>query len=194
MRKFIIFNVITILSLCIITFSPSVIKVTADSEYRRIITSDTPFYSDGTGTELLFYLPYTYYVKVIEYGQILSHVECYGGEKSIALDGYVPTSMLYQDNLSVISPYLKKHIMTATTTVLYSDKGLSTPIQYVFSSRELVYYGQLTNFDNSIIFFVSYNNKLGYVSENSIVPFEIENHPNQLTPPCSPCEWLLLYA
>ncbi len=71
--------------------------------------------------------------------------------------------------------------MTLSTSVLYADKSLSTPLQYIFSNRNLIYYGQIKADDNSIIFYVSYNNKLGYVKESEIIPFDLPYHPNELT-------------
>ena len=181
MRKFIILNIALTLLFGFIYVKPQTVSASASTDYRRIITDNTPFYSDTAGTSLLFYLPYTYYVKVLEHGEVLSHVECYGTGKSIALDGYVPTNMLYNDNLPVQTPYLEKEIVTLSTAVLYSDKELLNPLQYVFASRELVYYGQLTSVDGSIIFYVGYNNRLGYLKESDVYPFEIPFHPNSLT-------------
>ena len=38
----------------------------AQSLYLRVITEDTPFYKNLEDAEPLFFLPYTYYVKIIE--------------------------------------------------------------------------------------------------------------------------------
>ncbi len=183
MRKQLLFSISLLLSISItLTLClPTVIKANAEIEYDRIITEDTPFYSDALGSTLLFYLPYTYYVKVLERGESYTHVECFGKGSSIAMDGYVPTDMLFYDGLSVQNPYLEKQITTITTAVLYADKDLTYPIQYIFSSRTLKYYGQIPTLNGSSIFYVSYNNKLGYVQESQITPFEIPLHPNELT-------------
>jgi len=180
MRKFSFLRIFLCLLICL-ACAPTKTYALADSDYRRVIDRETPFYSDATGTEVLFYLPYTYYVKVLEYGQNLTHVECFGTGKSIALDGYVPTDMLFNDGLSVINPYLEQQIVTQNTTVLYADNKLLNPLQYVFSSRELVYYGQSIAPDGKILFYVGYNNRLGYVTEDDIIPFEETIHPNELT-------------
>ena len=42
------------------------------------------------------------------------------------------------------------------------------------------YYGTLPT-DNGVLYYVGYNNRLGYVSENDVYPFTIPNHPNELT-------------
>ncbi len=165
---------------CIPFFSASYyVKVSAETNYMRVITEDTPLYSDSQKTDLLFYLPYTYYVKVIRYEGELAYVECYG-KTSIKLDGYVPADLLYYDGLSVTDPYADVKISTIKPSVMYTDKALSTPLQYVFSSRQLDYYGKLLT-DYGIIYYVGYNGQLGYVKESDVTPFELENHPNELT-------------
>ena len=149
--------------------------------YARIITEDTPFYSDASGKTLLFYLPYTYYVKVLEEGAFYTHVECYGTGGAAAIDGFVPSDMLYYDGLCVKNPYAEIKLTTLSSAVLYSDSSLTTALQYVFSGRTLNYYGALPLGENSFIYFVGYNDRLGYVKESDVMPFTLENHPNELT-------------
>lgn len=154
-------------------------SVYAESLYMRVITESTPFYCNPADNQPLFYLPYTYYVKVIGYENGLSHVECYG-INSIKIDGYVPTDLLYDDDLEVVSPYPEIKICTLAPSIIYQDCSLLTPIQYVFPSRELDYYGILPT-DNGNLYYVGYNGKLGYIKETEIQPFVLENHPNELT-------------
>lgn len=193
MRKLIL-NLTNIVLIFLFSLSFNVYSeytVKAESEYLRVINHETPFYSDLSQSEPLFYLPYTYYVKVLETGVNFTHVECYGTGNTLALDGFVPTQMLYKDELLITSPYLEKKITTISTAVLYSDVSLTNPIQYLFASRELNYYGETHSLDGEILFYVSYNNKLGYVKESQIYPFVIDNHPNELTflsPPTQPEE------
>lgn len=149
--------------------------------YARIITEDTPFYSDASGKTLLFYLPYTYYVKVLEEGAFYTHVECYGTGGAAAIDGFVPSDMLYYDGLSVKNPYAEVKLTTLSSAVLYSDSSLNTALQYIFSGRTLNYYGALPLGENSFIYFVGYNDRLGYIKEADVMPFTIENHQNELT-------------
>lgn len=151
------------------------------SGYARVITDDTPFYSDASGKRLLFYLPYTYYVRILENGAFYTHVECYGTGGTAAIDGYVPSDMLFYDGLSVKNPYVDLKLTALSTAVLYSDSELKTPVQYVFAGRTMNYYGTLPLGENSYAYFVGYNDRLGYVKESDVMPFEIENHPNELT-------------
>ena len=44
------------------------------------------------------------------------------------------------------------------------------PLQYIFPEREMIYYGKLSS-PQGIIYYVSYNDKLGYVKESNVYPF-----------------------
>lgn len=147
--------------------------------YMRVITDDTPFYPDRNSVKPLFYLPYTYYVRILEYGELTSHVEYAGGGAKI--DGYVPTYKLFNDGLRVDEPYPEIDAVTAKTAVLYGDADLTNVLQYVFASRSLNFYGKYYSPQGNVLYYVGYNNKLGYVKEEDLVPFIIENHPNELT-------------
>ena len=70
--------------------------------------------------------------------------------------------------------------MHLNTTLLYLDANLSTPSQYLFAERELTYYGEFVG-EQGKVFYVAYNNRLGYVKQSDVYPFTIENHPNELT-------------
>lgn len=155
-------------------------QVFAQSEYRRVINDTTPFYKSTQDQNPLFFLPYTYYVKVINQKDDFCHVEINGGNGRTGIDGYVPTEQLFYDAQEVLSPYLNLSIMTVNTTVLYADTTLLSPIQYIFAERSLLYFGEQQSLQGKL-FYVAYNDKLGYVKESDIMPFLIANHPNKLT-------------
>lgn len=152
----------------------------AASEYRRVIDQKTPFFQSIHDSLPIFYLPYTYYVRIIGSQGELTHVQLHGDNGIAGIDGYVPTDLLFYDGLEVANPFLNLDITTAGTTVLYQDQYLSIPSQYIFAERKLKYYGHVNNSTENI-YYVSYNNKLGYVRESEILPFVIPNHPNELT-------------
>lgn len=152
----------------------------ADSLYLRVITEDTPFYAEESEASLLFYLPYTYYVKVLGYGSAYTHVEIYGNAFA-AIDGFVPNGALFSDGLEVKNPYPEITLTTARTCVLYADSALKNNVQYVFSARDMDYYGSLSVSKGETLYFVGYNGKLGYVKESDVLPFTIAAHPNELT-------------
>lgn len=149
------------------------------SEYLRVITEDTPFYEDKSEDAPLFYLPYTYYVKVKEYGEVFTRVE-YAAE-GFAIDGYVPTDKLFDDGLEVQNPFPQITVLTASTATLYSSAETTFSVQYIFGGRTLYFYG--TNFSpqGKTLYYVAYNDRLGYVKEEDLVPFTLSYHPNELT-------------
>lgn len=181
--------IVTLAVLCGTTFFvifnnvPTEKRLTAyayeSGEYLRIITEDTPFYADKSADAPLFYLPYTYYVRVLNRGELFSHVEY--GSGGAAIDGFVPTDKLFYDGLSVENPFPDVKTLTADTAVLYKTAALSDTVQFVFENRELYVYGKYSSPQGKIVYYVGYNGKLGYVKEEDVLPFTVKNHPNELT-------------
>ena len=147
--------------------------------YLRVITEDTPFYADKNADTPLFYLPYTYYVKIIERGEYYTHVEY--AIKGVSIDGFVPTNKLFEDGLPVTKPFPAITLTTSDTAVLYKDYSLSVSLQYVFEGRNLYYYGAMQSPQGKTLYYVGYNDRLGYVKEEDLMPFAVPNHPNELT-------------
>lgn len=156
-------------------------KATAEESagYLRVITEDTPFYADKNADTPLFYLPYTYYVKILERGDYYTHVEY--AIKGVSIDGFVPTNKLFEDGLAVNKPFPAVTLTTSETTVLYKDYTLNLSLQYVFEDRNLYYYGKMQSPQGKTLYYVGYNNRLGYVKEEDLMPFAVPNHPNELT-------------
>lgn len=179
MKKFIIFPLI-LLAVTILIYPFPTVTVKAADNYLRVITEDTPFYKNTTDENPTFYLPYTYYVKDLGSIGEFTHVEVYGQGGVAAIDGFVPTDMLFYDGLSVENPFLTLSLKTQNTAVLYADSSLTNPVQYLFADRELNYYGRAL-LDGKNVYYVGYNDRLGYIKEDNVYPFSIPNHPNELT-------------
>ena len=146
--------------------------------YLRIAYEDTPFYTDKDCSELICYLPYSYYVLLLEKYENAFHVEV-GGDNLTAVDGFVPKEFLIDENLSVCeNPYPVITLTTLDTATLFSDHTLQKPLQYLFKNRSLQYYGYYKNANGDYYYFVCYNDKFGFVLENYISPFVIAPHPN----------------
>lgn len=188
MKKF-VFCLFIILTLALSCFAPLNLKAYAYSNYyqtnntaqlmKRVVNDTTPFYIDSQGNSLLFYLPCSYYVKVLESDQLFTHVECFDGQLSPTLDGYVPTNMLHDENSFISLPYLELTITTAKPCSLYLNTELEDNIQLIFANRTLGYYGKIQK-DDQTLYFVCYNNKLGYVKEEDVMPFSVPYHANPL--------------
>lgn len=177
-----VFSVMLVFLIFLLTvgYSVGLTPALSYTEYRRVIDDKTGFYGSVMDAIPLFYLPYTYYVKVLGEAGEFTHVEIHGEGGRAALDGYVYADRLFKDNLLVSSPFLVQNLTTVDTAVLYQDVELSVAVQYLFPERPLVYYGENVSHSGKI-YYVGYNSKLGYVKESDVYPFKIQPHPNELT-------------
>jgi hypothetical protein len=146
-----------------------------------VIDYETPFFSDVKGENLLFYLPYTYYVKVIGKSGTMAHIECFGLGDTVKIDGYTYFDNLFFDGQTVADPFLEYKVTTQKTAVLYSTPTLENPVQFIFAERKLNYYGHVKLGDDHYVYCVEYCGVIGYLKESDLYPFYIKNHPNALT-------------
>lgn len=175
------FFAVTIAALILILPFGSEQKANATQTYGRVITEDVGFYKDCDASELLFYLPYTYYVKITEYGESVSRVELFTSSSLFpAVDGYVYTNSLYFEDSTPISPFYELTLTTATATPFYKNSSTNTVMRYIFEDRLLYCYGFLKSYDGSYLYYVCYNGSLGYVKEECVCPFTFVYHPTPL--------------
>ena len=145
------------------------------------------FYKDPQCSSLLFYLPYTYYVEIAEKGEIVSRAELFSGNYDTpAIDGYVYTDELYFDDETPENPFYETTLRTATACGFYSDSVAQNLIRHIFENRTLKYYGYCYDSEGNYVYFADYNGELGYVKEESLVPFEFTPHPTPLPQPEEP--------
>ena len=156
-----------------------VVKAQTESPYLRVTTQDTPLYANANGSNLICYLPYSYYVKIIEEVGIYTHVEIFGLDCP-AIDGYTPTVMLSLTEGYTNNPFPTLTVTTEKNCVLYADSDLSASVQYLFAGRSLRYLGYYFDGQKEGLFLVGYNDKIGYVKESDVYPFTLPLHPNPL--------------
>lgn len=160
--------------------------VASSYKYARILDKEVGFYKTTLESTPLFFLPYSYYVKIIEKGEVFSKVECFG-ESSLApcLEGFVLNEFLVEEEyLETFSPYLSFSIETISTAPLYEDLSLTKISKYIFEDRKLNYYGY-NQINGEYLYFVEYNGKLGFVREESIKPFTLPLHEKPIDLPVS---------
>ncbi len=175
------FFAVIIAALILIIPNGNLRQAKASQTYGRAITETVGFYKDATATELLFYLPYTYYVKITEYGASVSRAEIFSSSSSVpAIDGYVYTDSLYYEDAAPVSPFYELALTTAATTPFYKNSSTDTVMRYIFEDRTLYCYGSLKNPDGSYLYYVCYNGSLGYVKEENVCPFTFVTHPTPL--------------
>ncbi len=149
------------------------------STYKRVVTTDTPFYLDQNKTQILFYLPYTYFVKILEDLGELTHIECYGNSLP-KVDGYVPTNALLKWDTTPQNPYPDLTLTTNKACILYSDNALTKSIHLIFANRELSFIGVYHQVGQENAYMVYYNEYIGYVKESDLLPFEMPLHPEPM--------------
>lgn len=165
----------------IFSFSSPTLANADQAVYLRVIDEKTILYSSPSQSSPLFFLPYTYYVKVIENLGEWTHVECFTQQGYVGIDGYVRSEKLFNDNTSPASPYLSMRVFSSSNCILYSDNSLTNGLYHVFKDRPLNFYGYYKTEDSNYLCLVEYNGKIGYVEEGFLFPFEIPLHPNELT-------------
>ncbi len=162
-------------------------KASAYAVYGRVIEYDVGFYKDPQCTSLLFYLPYSYYVEIAEKGETISRAELFSGSyETPAIDGYVYTSELYFDDETPEKPFCEIALRTAVSCGFYADCKAQNLIRHIFENRTLKYYGYSYDEEGNYVYFADYNGELGYVKEESLVPFTFTPHPNPLPQPEEP--------
>ena len=177
MKKFIAI----ILSILIFNISPaSVYAQATDYSYSRILTEDTGFYSDAGGNYLKFYLPYGYFVKILEVGPTYTKV-CYMNDNSQfpLLSGYIKTVDLIPRYDTPISPYPLLNLTVISDDVLFSDSALTISKIGVYANSLAVYYGELSSGDTSLVY-VYCNGYLGYMRKICFAPFTVPTHPEPI--------------
>jgi len=173
---------LTILSTNFFTAAPA----RAASVYGRAITENVGFYQKKDAP-VLFYLPYTYYVKISEHGAAVSRAEIFSdGSLTPAIDGYVYTDELYYDDTVPATPFYEQTLTTAKTASFYANAAGTEMLRYIFENRSLRYYGYVTDAAGHYMYFAEYNGQLGYVAEDSVMPFTFVKHPNPLPSPVTP--------
>lgn len=159
-------------------FNFNVTSVYATAEvYSQCKTDNVKFYKDSTIESFMFFLPKSYYVKVLNEGATFTHVECYG-QNVLApyIDGYILTADLQIVDNVPENPYLNFSIQTANSTNLYTDANFTSVVCHVFENRSLIYYGHAYDKTGNYIYYVFYNNRYGYVLESDIIPFTVPLH------------------
>ncbi len=155
-------------------------SVNADTKYLRVIDKSTPLFLNENMDDVVCYLPYTYYVALLNELDDCYHVEVFS-KNAPSIDGFVKKEQLFYDGLSVNSPCPDVTLSTIEHAPLYADASFSVTQTFIFADRNLSFYGFIKDEQGAFTYLVSYGNKIGYIKEEYVCPFTIENHQNPLT-------------
>lgn len=159
----------------------------AETKYGRALHADIGFYKDNAGSELLFFLPYSYYVKVLVEGEPYSLVECHNADgKTTKIVGYVLTENLYFDGTLPMNPYLDLAVSLRRDAFLYSDRNCTEKLTKLFYNDKNLnndlfrYYGYAYDAAGEMVYYVEFFYDYGYLKADDAFSFTVPNHPEPI--------------
>lgn len=167
---------------------PSAVPVSAsEGEYLRVIGEDVGFFASANETDLLFYLPHSYYVFAIRtqgeytYCRYQDDADYY-----LPVYGYVKTALFSSSSTLPQNPYPKCTVDAVSTTVVYTDRGLTNGACYAFGGSDLRYYGKVTGYYGEVLYYVALGDTCGYVRASAVQPPDFPLHEDPLPSPEEP--------
>lgn len=146
------------------------------SSWGRILNENTPFYADDACTILKFYLPYTYFVKIVATGEDSTRVIYMDDNLNVPLrEGYIKTCDLYLFDGLPYSPYPEISLKITADEILFADSKKQYPKAVLSQGDTAFYYGEI-RIDNENFCYVYSKGYIGYVRKNAFATFEIPAH------------------
>ncbi len=169
-----------ILLLCVFSISllPSFNCALAEDSFCCVKDEGVFLFSSQTldGDSILFEIPKTYFVKIVEEKESCFFVEYAESKDGFSkVFGYVKKEGLEKSSaLSPLFPNLK--ISTIANTKVFNDPSLNSEVAFsLFKGQEVNFYGKSP--DENLIF-ISFAGNFGYADISNFESFNIQNHPN----------------
>ena len=147
------------------------VAASADEEkpYAVAATEDVWFYSAENEETRLFLIPCTYYVRVLDEGEVYSTVEYLTDDAPYKkLLGYCRTEQLLAVDFVPARPYLRKQV---TLTYTLPDAGGLGDDALSTVERTFVYYGERTE-GGQLYYYVFDGETFGYVPADEHIAYE----------------------
>ena len=174
MKKFIAI----ILSIILLNITQPNKVLAQNYTYSRVLTNTTGFYSDAGGNYLKFYLPYGYFVKILEVGPTYTKVSYMNDNAQFPfLTGYIKTVDLIPREDTPLTPYPLLNLTVISDEVLFSDINLTNSKIGVYANTLAVFYGQAKSPNDEELVYVYCNGYLGYMRKSCFAPFTVPDHP-----------------
>ncbi|MGN0818991.1 MAG: hypothetical protein ACI4M6_01150 [Christensenellaceae bacterium] len=172
-------------ALCLIVFTLlSLLNVNAEKpdcvkaeSYAMVISDDCPLYWDQSLKTVKFYLPKTYFVKIISFGAEYSKV------------GYLDDSLNYPETVGYVNNRYLDFSLTPDTIIyphitvslknddiLFLDAEKTQPKSVIKAKTDAVYYGEIA-LDNELYVYCYTQGFVGYIRKSSFESFFIEENP-----------------
>lgn len=155
--------------------APPLAASAADGRYA-VCEQDVWFYAGASEEERLFLIPDTYYVRVLEEGEVYSTVEYLVDDPPYKkLLGYCRTDQLLFVDFIPVRPYLRKQITVTYTLPEAGDLGDDA---FTSVERTFVYYGDRYE-SGQLYLYVLLDGTFGYIPADA--PPEYEHNTDYLT-------------
>lgn len=149
----------------------------SEEQWARIINENTPFYADYSCKIVKFYLPKTYFVKVVTAGEDATRVIYMDGNDNLPFrEGYIKTCDLLLFDGIPQSPYPEISIKITADEILFADSDKQYPKTVLSAGQTAVYYGLLAT-GSELFYYVYADGYIGYVRKSAFAPFEVPDHP-----------------
>lgn len=148
-------------------------------EYARVLNENTPFYSDPSCKILKFYLPYSYFVRIIKTGTEATRVIYMENALAPAREGYVKTADLYVCDYVPESPYPQLKLTLKNDEILFSSPADGDALVVLTAGDYAYYYGE-TQIDGDLFYYVFSGVYVGYVRKDAFYAHSLALHPKEL--------------
>lgn len=146
-------------------------------KFAMVVSDDAAFYADAGCEIIKFYLPKSYFVKVVSaYGDVSRVIYMDDGSDYPMREGYVKTVDLDFSFASPSAPYPSVTLTACSDEVLFSGTDKSQPKTVIASGSHATYYGSITVSGEKLLY-VYANGFIGYVRESGFAPYEVGLHP-----------------
>lgn len=159
----------------------------ADTEYARILNEQTPFYSDPGCQMLKFYLPFSYYVRVVKLGSDCIRVAYMENATAPAREGYIKTCDFFPCDYAPENPYPAVNLSLKSDEVLFSTPQADDPRVVLPAGEQACFYGSI-DLGGEVFYYVYSGAYVGYVRKRAFSEHVIPNHPNPLPKEEEPIE------
>ncbi len=153
--------------------------------WARIVNDQTAFYSDMACTMIKFYIPKSYFVKVLQIGDDSTRVIYMDNDSTIpSREGYLKTCDLLIFEDAVYNPYPNFSVKITADEILFADSNKNYPKTVLSYGDTALIYGTLSIAGENFCYVYS-NGYIGYVRRSAFAPFEIPLHEIPLVKPDS---------
>lgn len=177
MKKFAMLFLIIFALLPIAVFYQNKPESVKAESYAMVISDNCPLYWDQSLKTVKFYLPKTYFVKIISFGVEYSKV-------SYLDDGLdYPETVGYINNQcldfslapdEIIYPHVT--LTLKNDDILFLDAEKTQPKSVIKSNSQAVYYGEIA-LDNELYIYCYTQGFVGYIRKSSFADFIIADNP-----------------